>query len=80
MGEPCTSKTHMGLTSLVRDFRGQISWGRVCSVVALAVAVVGEFRGMDTAHLAIWLSAALGNYGASKITEMVCHRTGNDRD
>lgn len=70
------SPTPTGLTSLMRDFRGQMSWGRFCSAVALAVAVVGQlWGGMDTAHLAIWLGVALGNYGASKITEMVCSRT-----
>lgn len=52
-----------------------MSWGRFCSAVALVVAVVGQFKGMDTAHLAIWLGVALGNYGASKITEMICSRT-----
>ena len=45
--EPCTSspttptgKTPTaGLTSLFHDFRGQMSWGRVCALVALIVAV-----------------------------------------
>ena len=58
--------------SLFRDFRNQISWGRVCAFVALVVAVVGQFMGIDTAHLGMWLSVAVGNYGASKLTEMVC--------
>jgi len=40
--------------------------------VALVVAVVGQFwKEMDSSHLIIWLGVALGNYGASKITEMV---------
>ena len=60
---------------MLRDFRGQLSWGRFCSLVALSVAVVGQFMGkMDTAQLAMWLGVALGNYGASKITEMVCSK------
>jgi hypothetical protein len=39
--------------------------------VALVVAVVGQFKGTDTAHLAIWLGVATGNYGLSKVAEMV---------
>ena len=67
----CASAQKTPMTWL-RDFRGQVSWGRICSLVALAVAVVGQFRGgMDTAQLAIWLGVALGNYGASKVTEMI---------
>ncbi len=57
--------------SLLRDFRGQVSWGRVCALVALTVAVVGQFKDMDTDHLRMWLEVAVGNYGASKLTEMV---------
>ena len=61
---------------LLRDFRGQLSWGRFCSATALAVAVIGQFRGMDVASLGIWLSVAVGNYAASKITEALCVRSG----
>jgi len=55
----------------LRDWRGQVSWGRVCALVALAVAVVGEFRGADLEHLKLWLGIAVGNYGASKLAEVV---------
>ena len=58
--------------SVLRDFRNQISWGRVCAFVALVVAVVGQFGSMDAEHLKLWLGVAVGNYGASKLTEMVC--------
>ena len=61
--------------SIFHDWRNQLSWGRVCAFVALVVAVIGQFTGIDTAHLALWLGVALGNYGASKITEMVCGRS-----
>ena len=59
------------MSTLLHDFRGQLSWGRVCSLVALIVAVVGEFKGMGTAHLQTWLGVATGGYGISKLTEMV---------
>jgi len=58
--------------TLMLDFRGQLSWGRVCALVALIMAVIGQFKGMSLGHLQTWLSVAVGNYGASKITEMVC--------
>lgn len=57
--------------TLLRDFRGQLSWGRVCAAVALGVAVVGQFNGMTVEALKVWLSIAVGNYGVSKVTEMV---------
>ncbi len=60
---------------MFRDWRNQVSWGRVCAAVALVVAVIGQFTGTDTAHLALWLGVAVGNYSASKIAEMVCGRT-----
>lgn len=60
------------MSSLFHDFRGQVSWGRVCALVALVVAVIGQFYGMDAEHLKLWLSVATGNYAASKITEMIC--------
>jgi hypothetical protein len=77
----CAKPTpHMGFLA---DFRGQMSWGRFCSAVSLAVAVVQEFRGKSIADIALFLSIATGTYTASKITEMVTHRTtiqqgGND--
>jgi len=57
--------------SLLQDFRGQVSWGRFCALVALAVAVVGQFNGMNIEAVRVWLSVAVGNYGASKLTEIV---------
>jgi hypothetical protein len=57
--------------NLFHDYRDQSSWGRVCACVALGVAVIGEFRGMDVVHLKVWLSVATGNYLVSKIAEMV---------
>jgi len=77
---PTTSAQTPGITGRLRtlftDFRGQLSWGRVCAAVALTVAVIGQFKAvpMDAAHLEIWLGVALGNYTASKLTEMVCGR------
>jgi hypothetical protein len=38
------------MNTLLKDFRGQVSWGR------------------------LWLGVAMGNYGASKITEMITAR------
>lgn len=63
-----------GLSTLLQDFRGQMSWGRICAVVALVVAVIGQIKGADVEHLTLWLSVATGNYAASKITEMVCSK------
>lgn len=60
--------------TLLNDFRGQLSWGRVSSAVALVVAVVGQWHGMTAESTAVWLGAACGNYSASKVTEMVCGR------
>ena len=54
-----------------RDFRGQISWGRICAAVSLAVAVWREFTGATLEHVGLWLGVATGNYGASKFTEIV---------
>ena len=62
------------MRSLLRDWREQMSWGRVCALVALAVAVVGQWTGMDADHLKLWLGVAVGNYAASKLTEAVCSR------
>lgn len=63
------------MKTLLKDFRGQISWGRVCALCSLIVAVVAQFTGSDVAHVGLWLSAALGNYGASKVTEMIVGKT-----
>ena len=55
----------------LRDWRGQISWGRICALVALVVAVWREFAGADLRHVALWLLVATGSYGTSKLTEVV---------
>ena len=58
--------------TLLQDFRGQMSWGRVCSMVALGMAVkLSLGTKPDVSLITVWLSAAFGNYTASKITEMV---------
>ena len=57
------------MIQFLQDFRGQLSWGRFCSTVALMMAVVGQFSGADAEHLALWLAVAVGNYTASKIAE-----------
>jgi hypothetical protein len=57
--------------SLLRDWRGQISWGRACALVALVVAVWREFTGADIRHVALWLGVATSSYGTSKVTEIV---------
>ena len=57
--------------SLFRDWREQLSWGRVCAASALVVAVWREFTGADLYHVALWLGVATGSYGTSKATEIV---------
>ena len=57
--------------SLFRDWRGQFSWGRFCALVALVVAVVGQWTGMTVEATKLWLAVAVGNYGVSKLTEAV---------
>jgi len=74
MSDPCATPTTTQ-TGFLRDFRGQLSWGRFCAAVSLAVAVVQEFRAQPIAHVALWLGVATGSYTASKITEMVTNRT-----
>lgn len=59
------------MNTLFLDSKGQFSWGRVCSAVALGVAVVGQFSGLPTMQIAVWLGVATGNYGLSKVTEAV---------
>ena len=82
MDAPCATPTTTQ-TGFFRDFRGQLSWGRFCSAVSLAVAVIQEARGKDLAHIALFLGVATGSYTASKITEMVTHKetiqTGGDQ-
>jgi hypothetical protein len=56
------------------DFRGNLSWGRFCAAVSLAIAVIQEMRGKEIAHIALFLSVATGSYTASKITEMITAR------
>lgn len=74
-GQTPTATTHttgsIGLSSLFRDWRNQISWGRICAAVALVVAVWREFTGADLWHVALWLGVATGSYGISKGTEIV---------
>ena len=65
----------MSIASVLHDWRGQISWGRVCAAVALVVAVWREFTGADLAHVGLWLGVAVGNYSASKLTEVLCRST-----
>ena len=65
----------MSTASVLHDWRGQLSWGRVCAAVALVVAVWREFNGADLAHVGLWLGVAIGNYGASKLTEVLCRST-----
>lgn len=60
------------LTSLFSDWKNQLSWGRVCAAVALVIAVILSFRpGPDIKLIELWLGVACGNYGASKLTEVV---------
>jgi len=74
-GQTPTTISHtsgpIGLSSLFRDWRNQISWGRICAAVALVVAVWREFTGADLWHVALWLGVATGSYGISKGTEVV---------
>jgi hypothetical protein len=65
------------LRTILQDWRGQLSWGRVCAAVALVVAVWREFNGADLAHVGLWLGVALGNYGVSKLTEVRCSKSPN---
>ena len=65
----------MSIASVLHDWRGQLSWGRVCAAVALVVAVWREFTGADLAHVGLWLGVAVGNYSASKLTEVLCRST-----
>lgn len=57
--------------TFLKDWRGQDSWGRLCALVALVVAVWREFDGAPIQHVALWLLVATGSYSASKFTEIV---------
>ena len=58
------------MLEIIKDYKGALSWGRFCSLVALIVACVGQFTGkIDASSLALWLGLALGNYSVSKLTE-----------
>jgi hypothetical protein len=63
----------MNWSTLLQDFRGQLSWGRVTSLVALVVAVVGQIHNMGLDHLKVWLEVAVGGYGSSKLTEIMAN-------
>jgi hypothetical protein len=60
--------------TLFQDWRQQMSWGRMCAAVALAMAVLRECQGADVSHIQTWLGIATGNYAASKITEIFCSK------
>jgi len=32
--------------------------------------VIAQLKGADIAHVSLWVGAAFGNYGASKLTEI----------
>jgi hypothetical protein len=69
---PTTKILTDGLTILFQDFRGQLSWGRVCAATSLVVAVVLSFQDKpDIVLIQTWLGHTLGEYAASKVTEMV---------
>jgi hypothetical protein len=61
----------MDWNTLFKDFRGQLSWGRIVSFCALVVAIVGTFHGMTVDMLKAWLTIVLGGYGSSKATEAI---------
>lgn len=65
------------LSGLFRDFHDQLSWGRVCAATSLVVAVVLSFQAKpDIALIQTWLGHTLGEYAASKVTEMVASAKG----
>lgn len=61
----------MNWNTLFRDWRGQLSWGRIVSFCALVVAIVGSFTHMSVDVLKAWLSVVLGGYGSSKAVEAI---------
>jgi len=64
------------MNTLFRDFRSQISWGRVCACVALVVSVIREFQNAPLEHVGMWLGVASGSYGMSKGTEVIAYLKG----
>ena len=66
----------MNIKTLFNDFRGQFSWGRLCAMVCLVVAVWREFTGGDIEHVSLWLGGAVGGYGTSKGTEVIAYLKG----
>ena len=72
---PTTQPRPTDMHTLFRDFRNNMSWGRVCSAVALVVAVVGQFKTvkdvplLDIGHLQLWLGVAIGSFGIAKLPE-----------
>ena len=70
-----TPTTFTGWISRMLSGSGIPSWGRTCSAVALVVAVVQEFRDKPVAHIAIWLSVAVGSFTATKLTEIFTPKT-----
>ncbi len=66
----------MNFKTLFHDFRDQFSWGRVCALVCLVVAVWREFGGATEQHVALWLGAAIGSYGQSKLIEVTAYLKG----
>lgn len=59
----------MNWKTLLQDFRGNLSWGRVFSLVCLVMAVWGKFSGMPTNQVEVWLKGAFGTYGMAKFQE-----------
>jgi len=70
-----TPTTSTGFFSHLLSGNGVPSWGRTCSMVALGVAAVQEFRDKPVAHISMWLVVAVGNYSAAKITEILSPKT-----
>lgn len=66
----------MNWETLFHDWRDQFSWGRVCALACLVVAVWREFAGASVEHVALWLGSAVGSYGQSKLTETVAYIKG----
>ena len=62
----------MNWKTIFHDWRGQLSWGRIVSFVALVVCVIGTFtKTMTVDTLKVWASFVLGGYGSSKATEAI---------
>jgi hypothetical protein len=64
------------VSSLMRNWRGDWSWGRTCAVVALVKAwMLSNSATPNVPLVALWISVATASYGTNKVTEMVCART-----